>query len=57
MCWNGYSGCIGVIGGSGDWLGAVSSHVMQDMRLVAMSLAMFGQNRFLSALSLIEVVP
>ena len=38
MCWNGYSGCIGVIGGSGDWLGAVSSHVRQDMRLVAMFL-------------------
>jgi hypothetical protein len=30
---------------------------MQDMCLLAMSLAMFGQNRFLSALSLIDVVP
>jgi hypothetical protein len=29
---------------------------LQDMRLVAMSLAMFGQNRFLSALSLIDIV-
>ena len=57
MCWNGYSGVIGVIGGSGDWLGAVSSHEMKDMRLLAMSLATFGQNRFLSALSLIDVVP
>ena len=27
------------------------------MRLLAMSLAMFGQNKFLSALSLMDVVP
>ena len=45
------------MGGSGDWLGLVSSHEMQDMRLLAMSLVMFGQNRFLSANSLMEVVP
>jgi hypothetical protein len=50
-------GCIGVIVGSGDWLGAVSSHGMQDIRLLAMNLDLFGQNRFLLALSLIEVVP
>ena len=48
-CWNGYSGVSGVIGGSGDWLGLVSSQEMQDMRLLAMSLAKFCQNRFLSA--------
>jgi hypothetical protein len=30
---------------------------MQDICLLAMSLAMFGQNRFLSLLSLIDVVP
>jgi hypothetical protein len=57
MCWNGYSVVIGVIHVSGDWLGAFSSQEMQDVRLLAMSLAMFGQNRFLLALSLIDVVP
>ena len=57
MCWNGYSGVTGVMGGSGDWLGAVSLHEMQDMRLFAMSLAMFGQYKFLSALRLMDVVP
>ena len=48
---------MGVIGGSGDLLGAISSHGMQDMRLLEMSLPMFGQYRFLSALSLMDVVP
>ena len=57
MCWNGYSGVTGVMGGSGDWLGAVPSHELQDMHFFAMSLAMFGQNKFLSALSLMGVVP
>ena len=57
MCWKGYFGDSGVMGGSGDWLGLVSSQEMQDIRLLAMSLAMFGQNRFLSALSLMKVVP
>ena len=46
-----------MIGGSADWLGNAASHEAQELRMSAMSVAMFGQNMLLSALSLMEVVP
>ena len=45
------------MGGSADWLGNWASQDVQWLRVIAMSVAMFGQNKDFSALNLIDVVP